>query len=142
LSMVVYRLMVDVKKLQSISEEISRYNDRVRMARKSGNRADLRRLRREETRVRILASYSTKQRLRVTLVTIIPFSVVSILFGSFYGVRPVAKFPFDTPIGTDLSFYLWYFFCYFSAYLPLTRIFGLTLGTTVPLRVPSRGGGG
>jgi len=139
-SMMVYRLMVDVRKLQSINEEIGRYNERMREAQKRGNRAELRRLRREETRVKMLASYSTKQRLRVTLVTIVPFSAASILLGSFYGMRPIAKLPFNTPIGTDLSFYLWYTFCYFSAYLPLLRIFGLSFTTAIPLRAPSRGG--
>ena len=140
-SMLVYRLMVDVRKLQSINEEISRYNERMREAQRRGNRGELRRLRREETRVRMLASYSTKQRLRVTLVSIIPFSAISILLGLFYGVRPIAKLPFDTPLGSDLSFYLWYTLCYFSFYLPLARIFGLTFGTAIPLRT-SRGEGG
>lgn len=139
-SMIVYRLMADVRKLQSINEEISRYNERMREAQRRGNRADLRRLRREEIRVKMLASYSTKQRLRVTLVTILPFSAVSILLGFFYGARPVAKLPFTTPFGSDLSFYLWYMFCYFSAYLPFLRIFGLTFATAIPLRTSSRGG--
>lgn len=141
-SMIIYRLMVDVRKLQSINEEISRYNERMREAQRRGNRAELRHLRREETRVKMLASYSTKQRLRVTLVTVIPFSAVSILLGFLYGMKTIAKLPFSVPVvGVDLSFYLWYTFCYFSAYLPLLRIFGITFGTTIPLRTASRGEG-
>lgn len=138
-SMIVYRIMVDLKRLRSINEEVDKYNERFREAQKSGNRGELRRMRREEARVKMLASYSTKQRLRVTLVTVIPFSAVSLILGSFYGMLPVAKLPFDTPFGKDLPFYIWYTFCYFSAYLPLTRIFGLTLGTAMPRR-SSRGG--
>ena len=134
ISMIVYRLLTDVKKLQSINDEISKYNEKMRDAQKKGSRAELRRLRREETRVKILASFSTKQRMKVTLVTILPFSMVSILLGSFYGARSVARLPFDTPYGSDLSFYIWYTFCYFSAYLPLTRLFGLSLSTAIPMR--------
>ena len=134
ISMIVYRLMTDVKKLQSINEEIGRYNEKMRDAQKKGSRAELRRLRREETRVKILASFSTKQRMKVTLVTILPFSMVSILLGSFYGASSVARLPFDTPYGSNLSFYIWYTFCYFSAYLPLTRLFGLSLSTAIPMR--------
>ena len=142
ISMIVYRLLTDVKKLQSINDEISKYNEKMRDAQKKGSRAELRRLRREETRVKILASFSTKQRMKVTLVTIIPFSLVSILLGSFYGARSVARLPFDTPYGSDLSFYIWYTFCYMSAYLPLTRLFGLSLSTAIPLRRDRSGRGG
>jgi hypothetical protein len=87
----------------------------------------------------MLASYSTKQRLRVTLVTIIPFAAVSLILGSFYGARSVAQFPFSTPLGRDMPFYIWYSFCYFAAYLPLTRIFGLSMGAAMPIR-SNRGG--
>ena len=141
-SMMVYRLMVDVKKLQSINEDIRRYNERLKEAQRRGNRGELRRLRREETRVKMLSSYSTKQRLRVTLVTVIPFSAVSILLNFFYGATTIAKLPFDTPLGSNLSFYLWYTFCYFSAYLPFMRVFGISFGTTIPLRASGQGGGG
>ncbi len=133
-SMLVYRLMVDLRRLQSINEEVSKYNEMVRQAQRSGERAEMRRARREEARVKILSSYATKQRLRVTMVTVIPFAAVSLILGSLYGASSVAVFPFETPFGTDIPFYVWYTFCYFSAYLPLSRLFGLSMGTTMPLR--------
>ncbi|MCJ7631985.1 hypothetical protein MUP77_06275 [Candidatus Bathyarchaeota archaeon] len=131
--------MVDLKKLQSINDEIYKYNEKMMEAQRSGGHAEFRIARREEARVKILASYSAKQRLRVTLVTIIPFAAVSLILGSLYGFRYVAQFPFPTPLGRDIPFYVWYTFCYFSAYLPLTQIFGPSMGATMPIR-SNRGG--
>ena len=136
-SMVVYRLMVDLKRLQSIDEETRRYNDIVRQAQRSGDKAKIRRARREEVRVKILSSYATKQRLRVTLVTVAPFALVSLLLGSVFGSDLVAKSPINTPFGRDIPFYVWYSICYFASYLPLSRVFGLTMGTTMPIKSTS-----
>lgn len=136
-SMVVYRLMVDSKRLQSIDEETRKYNDIVRQAQRSGDKAKIRRARREEVRVKILSSYATKQRLRVTLVTVAPFALVSLLLGSVFGSDFVAKSPINTPFGRDIPFYVWYSICYFSSYLPLSRVFGLTMGTTMPIKSTS-----
>ncbi len=136
-SMVVYRLMVDLKRLQSIDEETRKYNDIVRQAQRSGDKAKIRRARREEVRVKILSSYATKQRLRVTLVTVAPFALVSLLLGSVFGSDFVAKSPINTPFGRDIPFYVWYSICYFASYLPLSRVFGLTMGTTMPIKSTS-----
>lgn len=138
-SMFVYRLMTDLKKLRSINDEITRYNEKIKEAQRSGKSSEIRRARREEARIKMLASYATKQRLRVTLVTLLPFAAVSLLLGTLYGSRVVARFPFDTPLGRDLPFYVWYMFSYFAAYLPITRVFGFTMGTAVPLS-STRGG--
>lgn len=136
-SMIVYRLMVDVKRLQSINEETRRYNDIAKQAQRSGDKAKIRRARREEVRVKILTSYATKQRLRVTLVTVAPFAFVSLLLGSFFGSSTVAISPIDTPFGREVPFYIWYALCYFASYLPLSKVFGLTMGTTVPMKSTS-----
>ena len=137
ISMVVYRFMVDLKKLQSINEETRRYNDIARQAQRSGDKAKIRRARREEVRVKMLTSYATKQRLRVTLVTVAPFALVSLLLGSIFGSSTVAISPIDTPFGKDIPFYVWYTICYFASYLPLSKVFGLTMGTTMPIRSTS-----
>jgi len=136
-SMVVYRLMVDLKRLQSINEETRRYNDIARQAQRSGDKARIRRARREEMRVKLLTSYATKQRLRVTLVTVVPFALVSFLLGSIFGSSAVAISPIDTPFGREVPFYIWYTICYFASYLPLSKVFGLTMGTTMPIRSTS-----
>jgi uncharacterized membrane protein (DUF106 family) len=137
--MLAYRLMVDLKKLQSINDEINKYNEKMKEAQRSGGRAEFRKARREEARVKVLASYSTKQRMRVTLITLIPFAAVSLILGSIYGARSVAQFPFATPLGRNISFYVWYAFCYFSTYLPLARVFGLSIGATMPVKSDRRG---
>ena len=139
-SIIVNHLMVDMKKLQSINEDIEKYNEKMREAQRRGNSVELRRLRREEARVKMLASFSTKQRLRVTLVTILPFAAASFLLNSFYGAKPIAKLPFNTPVGAVLPFYIWYIFCYFTTYLPLTRIFGASLASAIPIRSSNRSG--
>jgi uncharacterized membrane protein (DUF106 family) len=136
-SMIVYRLMVDVKKLQSINEETRRYNDIARQAQRSGDKVKIRRARREEVRVKMLTSYATKQRLRVTLVTVAPFALVSLLLGSIFGSSTVAISPINTPFGREIPFYIWYTLCYFASYLPLSKVFGLTMGTTMPMKSTS-----
>ncbi len=131
-SMIVYRYMVDLRRMRMVSQEVRKYNEELNKAKKSGDQAALRRLRREERRLKQLSSYSQKQRLRVTMITVIPFSAISLLFGLLYSGRPVASLPFETPFGKELNFYVWYTLCYFTVYFPLTRVFGITMGSDIP----------
>ncbi len=140
-SMMVYRHMVDLGRLRAVSQEVRKYNEALKKAQDSGDQATLRRLRREERRLKQLSGYSQKQRLRVTMVTVIPFSLVSILLGFMYSGVWVAELPFETPFGSQLSFYIWYTLCYFAVYFPLTRIFGISMGSDMPRSARSDLGG-
>jgi len=140
-SMMVYRYMVDLRRLRTVSQEVRKYNEVLKKAQNSGDQAMLRRLRREERRLKQLSGYSQKQRLRVTMVTIIPFSLVSLLLGLLYSETFVATLPFKTPFGSQLNFYVWYTLCYFAVYFPLTRMFGVSMGSDIPRSARSDLGG-
>ncbi|MEM2093697.1 MAG: EMC3/TMCO1 family protein [Candidatus Bathyarchaeia archaeon] len=132
MSMIVYRYTVDLKRLSEVSEEVRRYNEDLTKAKKSGDKQALRRLKREERRLRQLSSYAQRQRLKATMVTVIPFSIISLMLGLFYSGRAVATLPFETPFGKGLNFYTWYMLCYFAIYFPLTRLFGVSMSSDIP----------
>jgi uncharacterized membrane protein (DUF106 family) len=140
-SMMVYRYMVDLRRLHTVNQEVRKYNEALKKAQNSGDQTVLRRLRREERRLKQLSGYSQKQRLRVTMITIIPFSLVSLLLGLVYSGRSVANLPFETPFGSQLNFYVWYTICYFAVYFPLTRVFGITMSSDIPRSARSDVGG-
>ena len=140
-SMTVYRYMVDLRRLSTVSQEVRKYNEALKKAQDSGDQVTLRRLRREERRLKQLSGYSQKQRLKVTMVTIIPFSLVSLLLGLLYSGVWVAELPFETPFGSQLSFYVWYTLCYFAVYFPLTRVFGVSMSSEMPRSARSDLGG-
>ena len=137
-SMVVYHYIVDLHRLRAVSQEVRKYNEALKKAQDGGDQSAVRRLRREERRLKQLSGYSQKQRLKVTMVTIIPFSLVSLLLGLLYSGVWVAELPFETPYGKQLSFYVWYTLCYFAVYFPLTRIFGVSMSSDMPR--PTRSG--
>jgi len=141
ISMMIYRYMVDMRRLGAVNQEVRKYNEAFKKAQNSGDQVALRRLRREERRLKQLSSYSQKQRLRVTMVTIIPFSLVSLVFGLLYSGKSVANLPFETPFGSQLNFYVWYTICYFAVYFPLTRVFGITMSSDIPRHTRSSSGG-
>ena len=125
--MIVNRLVTDIKKLQSYDLEIKKHTSDLKEAKEMNNKTALRRLKREDVRLKQLRAYVSKQRLKVTFITIMPIMAIYVVTSFIYYGQPAAIFPFDLPsIGRVIPFSIWYLLCYLTMYLPLSRLFGIS----------------
>jgi len=133
--MIIYRLVTDVRRLQNYELEIRRYTRDLNEAKKRNDKAVLRRLKREEVRFKQFRSYISRQRLKATLVTILPLTVIYFVLSIVYFGKQVATFPFELPlIGKYVPFYIWYLLCYLTMYFPMSRVFGVSPDVELGLR--------
>ena len=120
----VFRRMVNIHRLETQEFEVHSHDRNLREAKRKNDQAVLRKLKREEIRIKRISSTVSKQRLKAGTVTILPFAVTSIVFNILYTGRNIVLFPFDFFLfNNKYSFSLWYFLTYLVAYLPLSRIF-------------------
>lgn len=138
-SMIVYWLMTDVDKLTTTEVEVKRHNQQLREAEKRNDKAMIRRLKRKDLRMKQLARKSTSQRSKVSLITMIPFTIIYLYLSSTFKGIDVAVFPFELPligryVGDHfvIPFSIWYIICYFTSYLVLSRIFRIRPDDDLP----------
>jgi uncharacterized membrane protein (DUF106 family) len=131
ISMIVNHLVTDVDLLGEHEIEIKQYTQALQSATRKNDRSSLRSLRKREQEIRELQSFVSRQRMKVSLITMGPFMLIFILLNlSFSSIGVIATLPFDFPfIGRNLFFNTWYIFCYFTAYLPLSRVFHVSVET-------------
>lgn len=123
----VNRLAVDIKKLQGFELEIRKHASSLNKAKRMNDKAALRRLKREELRLKQLRSYVSKQRLKASFITLIPLIMIYLITSTVYLNVPVAVLPVDFPlIGREVPFPIWYMLCYFAFYFPLSKLFGVS----------------
>ena len=121
------RLVVDTEKINRFELEMRKHTNDLNQAKAKDDKAALRRLKREELRLKQLRSYVTKQRLNSSLITIVPLTLIYIIINTVYFGEEVAAFPIDMPfVGRFAPFPIWYLLCYFTAYLPLSKLFGVS----------------
>jgi uncharacterized membrane protein (DUF106 family) len=127
--MIVNHLVTDVDLLAKHEIEIKRYTQQLQSATRKNDRSSLRTLRRREQEIRELQAFVSRQRMKVSLITMGPFMLIFILLNlAFSSVGVITTLPFDFPfIGKNLHFNTWYIFCYFTAYLPLSRVFHVSV---------------
>ena len=121
------RLAVDIKKIQAFELEIRKHTNDLNKAKANNDKTALRRLKREELRLKQLRSYVLKQRLNSSFITVIPLMMIYIIINTVYIGKQVATLPFDFPfVGRSAPFPIWYLLCYFTIYLPLSKLFGVS----------------
>jgi len=126
LVVLISRLAVDMKKIQAFELEIKKHAQALKVAKANDDKAALRRLKREELRLKPLRSYVSKHRLTASLITIAPLMIIYILINAVYVDETVAIFPFDFPlVGRFAPFSLWYLLCYLALFLPLSKLFNV-----------------
>ncbi|MFQ6076867.1 MAG: EMC3/TMCO1 family protein [Candidatus Bathyarchaeia archaeon] len=132
-AMLVNRLLTDVKQLRAYELEIKEYDNRLSRANSSKDKALLRKLRRAEPRIKMMRSRVSRDKMKVWAVTMVPYFVIYLTLNAVFSdpsVGPVAYSPWLLPfVGREIPFMLWYLICYFAAYTPLSRLFGLTYET-------------
>ncbi len=124
-------LLTDVKRLKALDNEVKVYDASVRRAKRINDKVLLRKLKRDEARIKTLRSRYFRQRLKAYAVTFAPTTLVYIFLYVAYSTGTVARAPYDFPIiGREISFVWWYLLCYFSTYTPLSRLFSISYETT------------
>lgn len=120
----IFRLLIDVDRLEAQEFEVHSYDRSLKEAKRRNDKAALRKMKREEVRIKRISALASKQRLKVVMITVLPFTAVPIFLGSLYAEKKVTLFPFEFLFfNEDSSFPAWYFLTYLAAYLPLSKVF-------------------
>lgn len=122
------RYLVDVKLSKSYNEEVKAWFKEFNEAKKNNDRKLMAKLNRAKTEIDKAQATISKQRLKITAITFVPFILVFYILSSIYSNTIVAVMPFELPIiGQQLSYYWWYVICSFSTSIPLQKLVGATL---------------
>jgi uncharacterized membrane protein (DUF106 family) len=128
LVMIINRLVTDVKKIHGYELKTKKHTSDLEEAEKKKDKVALRRLKRNEIKLKQYRSYIAKQRFKVTIITIAPIMATYVIMSAIYLGQTVATFPLHFPIiGQNVAFPIWYLLCYFTIYMPLSKIFGISL---------------
>jgi len=126
LSTAANRLLVDVKRVATVTKEVNAWRREFDKARKSNDKQLLAKLTKKQQAMMKLQSQVAFDRMKVSFIFILPFWGVWIILSSFFGESIVAVSPIEIPFaGAELSFFYWYLICSFTISLPLSRIFGI-----------------
>jgi len=126
MALIIQRLMIDVKGLRARQLEISKYDREKLKATRASDKHTLAKLKREELRINQLRMQNTKEQFKTMPVLFIPFILIYWIFSALYGTEVVAVLPVNLPLmGSELSFFWWYFITYSAVNLPLSRVFGV-----------------
>jgi len=124
LGSLVFRLLINADRLEIQESQVRSHDKNLKEAKRRSDEAALRRLKREEPRIKRIAASVSKQRLKASLIVVIPFTAISLLLSRLYLGKEVVLFPFEFALFTNnYSYSIWYFLTYFTAYLPLSKIF-------------------
>jgi len=120
------RLFVDVKRAREVTKEVTAWRKEFERARKSNDKKLLDKLTKKQKAMMKLQSQVAMERMKVSLIFIIPFWGIWMVLSSFFGQSIVAFSPISIPLAGDkLSFFSWYLICSFTTSLPLTRLLGV-----------------
>lgn len=121
---VIFRLTINIKQLEIQESRVHSYDRSLSEAKRKNDKTVLRKLKREEIRMKRISASASKQRLKASMITILPFTAASIIMIMFYVGKEIVLFPFKFVLfSTSSSFSVWYFLTYLTAYLPLSRVF-------------------
>jgi len=120
----VFRLMIDVNRLEVQEFEVHSHDRSLNEARRRNDKAILRKLKREQIRIKRISASASRQRLRAGMVTILPFAATSVIMSALFVGKNIVLFPFEFVFfNNSYSFSIWYFLTYLTAYLPISRVF-------------------
>ncbi|MGP3667501.1 MAG: EMC3/TMCO1 family protein [Candidatus Bathyarchaeota archaeon] len=122
----IQRKFVNLDEVRRVREEMDILRKRLSEARKRGDKKALAKLQRDQVRLMRQSSSVMGQQSKVSLLTMLPFLILFWLLYSFFGNHVVAYSPIPIPYGTidgtNITFWLWYFFSALALNLPVTRL--------------------
>jgi len=108
--------------------EINKWNAEKNMAKRSGDKKLLAKVKKQEPRILQLQSKMFSQRMKTFLITFIPLIVLWQVLIGFFQNRAVAYLPgFSIEQIFELPFFWWYLICSFFVGTILSRIFGVEM---------------
>lgn len=126
LSSTAAKLLVDYKMVRSTMKEVQAWRKEMDRAKKANDEQTLSKLMKKSQAMMKLQSRASMEQMKVTAVTFVPFLLIWYLINNALGGRVVAVAPFPLPIiGTQLTFFYWYFLSSFAINFPIMRLFGI-----------------
>lgn len=124
----VSRSRMDLEKMKEITIKATHVRREMMKAVRSGNKRLLAKLQKEQQEINKDQMAMSAQRMKFQLFFFIPFFMLfSILRTFFANTGPVALVPFNAPfLGTELTWFWWYFFCSIGSNVLIQRLLGLT----------------
>ncbi|MBS7655356.1 DUF106 domain-containing protein [Candidatus Bathyarchaeota archaeon] len=130
------RFLVDIKKMKAVMKEVNAWRKEFEEAKKSKNKQLLAKVMKKQQAIMNLQGKMMWDRMKISLLFLVPFWLVFMILSRFYGTQPVALTPFSIPFlltgaidetykAFKLSFFLWYIICSFGISLPLSRLLGV-----------------
>lgn len=128
------KLLIDVKKLKELREEISTWQRDYNLAKRSGDKQAEMKLKRKQARISQLQAGMLRQQMKLMLIFFAPFAIIFYALSGFYGNNIVVSTPYWLPFITTsigdqvygLKFFWWYLISSFTINLPMTRLLGLS----------------
>ena len=121
------RKFIDRRLFAKWQKEIQEWNAEKELAKKTGDKKLLAKVRKREIQIMQIRAKMSKQQTKVMVVTFIPLLLMWWVLTSFYGFTPVAYMPLlGEPI--EINFVYWYLICSFFFNFLLSRIFNVEMG--------------
>ena len=125
----VNRKVIDVEKMREYRKEVTGFMKKKDTAKESDERRTEARLKRQEKKIHQLQSWMMKQQLKLMVIFTVPFGILFPILNEVFDGIVLAYSPLSLPfIPRELGFFHWYLICSFGVNLPLSRIFGLSMG--------------
>ena len=121
------RKFIDRRLFAKWQKEIQEWNAEKELAKKTGDKKLLAKVRKREIQIMQIRAKMSKQQTKVMVITFIPLLLMWWVLTSFYGFTPVAYMPLlGEPI--EINFVYWYLICSFFFNFLLSRIFNVEMG--------------
>jgi len=128
----------DREQTMAWQSEIKRWNTDRNLARKTGDKKLLAKVKKQEPRILQMQSKMTSRQMKTSLITFVPLIIMWQVLIGFFQATPVARLP-GIYIGEliEIPFMYWYIICSFFMSTLLSRIFGTAMGMGMGME-PSR----
>jgi len=121
------RKFIDRRLFAKWQKEIQEWNAEKELAKKTGDKKLLAKVRKREIQIMQIRAKMSKQQTKVMVITFIPLLLMWWVLTSFYGFTPVAYMPLlGEPV--EINFVYWYLICSFFFNFLLSRIFNVEMG--------------
>jgi len=128
LSSVVTRRLVDVELMRRRSTEIKEWQSAYTKAVRAKDEKQIDKLKKKQQSINSLQMEMSKDQLKPTLLTLVPFAIFYYIFFGVFGKGIVAYTPIAIPfIGSKLSFWWYYLISSFSVSAFIQRIFKMPM---------------
>ena len=121
------RKFIDRRLFAKWQKEIQEWNAEKELAKKTGDKKLLAKVRKREIQIMQIRAKMSKQQTKVMVITFIPLLLMWWVLTSFYGFTPVAYMPLlGKPV--EINFVYWYLICSFFFNFLLSQIFNVEMG--------------